>query len=157
MRKLTSLFLATSLAFGAASVVHAQADNLTPPTASQHRPMHPHGPDFFHGIKLTDAQKQQVRDIMKQSHQQMKRPSVEQRRAAHEIVASDSFDQAKAETEAASLAAGAKDRAFQRLQTENKLYNVLTPEQKKQYNDGFERHLTEKHDAKGQAPQDTAG
>ena len=154
MRKLTSLILATSLAFGAASVVHAQAENLTPPPASQHRPMPPHGPDFFHGIKLTDAQKQQVRDILKQSREQMKRPSVEQRRAAHQIVASDTFDQAKAEAEAANLAAGAKDRAFQRLQTENKLYNVLTPEQKKQYNDGYERHLTAKHAPKGDAPQD---
>ncbi|WP_029686012.1 ATP-independent periplasmic protein-refolding chaperone Spy [Tatumella saanichensis] len=151
MRKLTSLILATSLALGATSVVHAASDNLTPPPAPQHRPMPPHGPDFFHGIKLSDAQKQQVREIMQQSHKQMKRPSVEQRRAAHDIVATDNFDRNKAEALAAEMTAGAKDRMLQRMETDNKLYNVLTAEQKKQYNADFERHLTEKPGHRGNA------
>lgn len=153
MRKLTSLILATSLALGATSVVHAASDNLTPSPAPQHRPMPPHGPDFFHGLKLTDAQKQQVRDIMQQSHKEMKRPSAEQRRAAHDIVASDHFDRSKAEALAGEMAAGAKDRALHRMETDNKLYNVLTAEQKKQYNADFERHLTEKPAHHGQASQ----
>ncbi len=151
MRKLTSLILASSLAFGAASVVHAEADNLTPPpaaSAEHHKPSHNerghHGPMMFKGLQLTEAQKQQIREIMKASHEQMKRPTIEQRRAEHAIIASDSFDRSKADAEAAQMTAGAKDRALQRLETGNKLYNVLTAEQKKQYNANFEKHLTEK-------------
>lgn len=150
MRKLTSLILASSLAFGAASVVHAEADNLTPPPAAAEQHKHPHhekghhGPMMFKGLNLTEAQKQQIREIMKASHDQMHRPTVEQRRAAHAIIASDSFDRSKAEAEAAQMTANAKDRALQRLETENKLYNVLTADQKKQYNANFEKHLTDK-------------
>ena len=40
MRKLTSLFLATAMALGAANIVHAAADNLTPPPAGSEKPMH---------------------------------------------------------------------------------------------------------------------
>lgn len=149
MRKLTSLILASSLAFGAASVVHAEADNLTPPPAAAEQHKHPHnerghGPMMFKGLKLTEAQKQQIHEILKASRDQMQRPTVEQRRAAHAIIASDSFDRSKAEAEAAQMTANAKDRALQRLETENKLYNVLTADQKKQYNANFEKHLTEK-------------
>ena len=150
MRKLTSLILASSLAFGAASVVHAEADNLTPPPAAAEQHKHPHhekghhGPMMFKGLNLTEAQKQQIREIMKASHDQMHRPTVEQRRAAHAIIASDSFDRSKAEAEAAQMTANAKDRALQRLETENKLYNVLTADQKKQYNANFGTHLTDK-------------
>ncbi|MGP4131566.1 ATP-independent periplasmic protein-refolding chaperone Spy [Pantoea tagorei] len=149
MRKLTSLFLASSLAFGAASVVHAAADNLTPPPAggekAMPKPPMPHGMHMmFRGLDLTEAQKTQIRDIMKESHKDFKRPSLEERRAGHAIIASDTFDRAKAEAQAEKMAADAKARALTMLETENKLYNVLTPEQKKQYNANFEKRLTEK-------------
>ena len=40
------------------------------------------------------------------------------------------------------------------LETQNKIYNVLTPDQKKQYNANFEKRLTEKgpHDGKMPPP-----
>ena len=37
-----------------------------------------------------------------------------------------------------------KAMALARLETENKLYNVLTADQKKQFNQNFEKRLTEK-------------
>lgn len=149
MRKLTSLLLASTLAFGAASAVHAAADNLTPPPAGSEKAMHKppmhHGMNMmFKGLNLTDAQKTQIRDIMKESHKDFKRPSLEERRANHAIVAADSFDRAKAEAQAEKMTANAKERAVAMMETQNKIYNVLTPEQKKQYNTNFEKHLTEK-------------
>lgn len=160
MRKLTSLLLASSLAFGAASAVHAAADNLTPPPAGSEKAMHKppmrHGgmEMMFKGLNLTDAQKTQIRDIMKESRKEMKRPSLGERRAMHSIVAADSFDQSKAEAQAEKMTANAKDHALKMLETQNKLYNVLTPEQKKQYNANFEKRLTEKrpHDDKMAPP-----
>lgn len=159
MRKLTSLFLATTMALGAANIVHAAADNLTPPPAGTEKPMHKppmrhHGMEMFKGLNLTDAQKTQIKTIMRDGHKEMKRPSLEERRANHSIIAADTFDRAKAEAQADKMTANAKENALQMMETQNKIYNVLTPEQKKQYNANFEKRLTEKrpHDGKMAPP-----
>lgn len=151
MRKLTSLFVAATLAVGAANIVHAASDTLTPAPAGADKtlphkpPRHPGGPhDMFKNLNLTDAQKQQMRDIMKDAHKDMKRPSQEERRAVHNIIAADSFDSAKADALATQMSADGKARALGMLQTQNKMYNVLTPEQKKQFNQDFEKHLADK-------------
>jgi len=158
MRKLTSVFLATAMALGAANIVHAAADNLTPAPAGSEKPMHKpmrhHGMEMFKGINLTDAQKTQIRTIMRDGHKGMQRPSLEERRANHSIIAADSFDRSKAEAQAEKMTANAKANALQMMETQNKIYNVLTPEQKKQYNANFEKRLTEKapHDGKMPPP-----
>ncbi|MCE0490732.1 ATP-independent periplasmic protein-refolding chaperone Spy [Pantoea sp. Mb-10] len=157
MRKLTSLFLATTLALGAANIVHAAADNLTPPPAGSetpmHKPMRHHGMEMmFKDLNLTEAQKTQIKTIMRDGHKEMKRPSVDERKAMHDIIASDTFDSAKAEAQAEKMSADAKARALQMMETQNKIYNVLTPEQKKQYNANFEKRLTEKGPHEGKMP-----
>ena len=107
--------------------------------------MRHHGMDMmFKDLNLTDAQKTQIRDILRDSHKDMKRPSLEERRANHSIIASDTFDRAKAEAQADKMSANAKEHALKMLETQNKIYNVLTPDQKKQYNANFEKRLTEK-------------
>jgi len=157
MRKLTSLFLATTLALGAANIVHAAADNLTPPPAGSetpmHKPMRHHGMEMmFKDLNLTEAQKTQIKTIMRDGHKEMKRLSVDERKAMHDIIASDTFDSAKAEAQAEKMSADAKARALQMMETQNKIYNVLTPEQKKQYNANFEKRLTEKGPHEGKMP-----
>lgn len=159
MRKLTSLVVATTLALGAANIVHAAADNLTPPPAGAEKPMMHKAPrhggmhEMFKGLNLTDAQKQQMRDIMKESRKDMKRPSLEERRAVHSIIASDTFDRTKAESQAEQMSADGKTRALAMLETQNKMYNVLTAEQKKQFNQNFEKRLTEKPHHEGKMPE----
>lgn len=156
MRKLSSLIVGATLALGAAGIVHAAADTLTPPPAGADKPMMHKPPrhggmhEMFKGLNLTDAQKQQMRTIMKESHKDMKRPSLEERRAMHSIIAADSFDRTKAEAQATEMSANGKARALAMLETQNKLYNVLTPEQKKQFNQNFEKRLAEKpqHESK---------
>lgn len=150
MRKLTSIVVAATLALGAASIVHATADNLTPPPAGadknmMHKPPRHGGPhEMFKGLNLTDAQRQQMHGIMQASRKDMQRPSLEERRTMHSIIASDSFDRTKAEAQATQMSANGKQRALSMLETQNKLYNVLTPEQKKQFNQNFEKRLTAK-------------
>lgn len=164
MRKLTSLVVAMTLALGAANIVHAAADNMTPPPAGADKTMHQpprHGGmhhDMFKGLNLTDAQKTQMRSIMKDAHKDMKRPSLDERRTMHSIIASDSFDQAKAEAQATKMSEEGKDRALKMMETQNKLYNVLTPAQKKQFNQNFEKRLTEKPKHEGKMlPPDAEG
>jgi len=148
MRKLTALFVASTLALGAANLAHA-ADTTAAPADGKAMMHHKGKP----GMHLTDAQKQQGREIMKSQRDQMKRPSLEERRAAHDIIASDTFDKAKAEAQIEKMQAQHKDRMLAHMETQNKIYNILTPEQKKQFNANFEKRLTERHAPEGKMPE----
>ena len=159
MKKITALFVASTLALGAANLAHA-ADATATPTDNapmMHHKRGPAGPHemMFKGLNLTDAQKQQVRDIMKSQRDQMKRPSLEERRAMHDIIASDSFDKAKAEAQIDKMAEQNKARMLAHMETQNKIYNILTPEQKKQFNANFEKRLTERPAMEGKMPAPT--
>ncbi|HDK6715077.1 TPA: ATP-independent periplasmic protein-refolding chaperone [Klebsiella quasipneumoniae] len=156
MKKLTALFVASTLALGAANLAHA-ADTTNAPSDSKPMMMHHKGGPgqhdmMFKGLNLTDAQKQQIRDIMKSQRENMKRPSLDERRAMHELIASDTFDKAKAEAQIDKMEAQHKAMALSRLETQNKIYNILTPEQKKQFNANFEKHLTERNAPAGKMP-----
>ncbi|TCQ77102.1 Spy/CpxP family protein refolding chaperone [Raoultella ornithinolytica] len=156
MKKITALFVASTLALGAANLAHA-ADTTAAPTDSKpmmhHKGMHGGQHEMmFKGLNLTDAQKQQIRDIMKSQRQNMKRPSLDERRAMHALIASDTFDKAKAEAQIDKMEAQHKDMALSRIETQNKIYNILTSEQKKQFNANFEKHLTDRKAPEGKMP-----
>ncbi|HDR2158630.1 TPA: ATP-independent periplasmic protein-refolding chaperone [Enterobacter cancerogenus] len=162
MRKLTALFVASTLALGATSMAFAADTATTTTTAAptegkmmMHHKGKPgmHHDMMFKDLNLTDAQKQQVRDIMKSQRDQMKRPPLEERRAMHDIIASDSFDKAKAEAQIDKMAEQHKAGMLARMETQNKIYNILTPEQKKQFNANFEKRLTERHAPEGKMPE----
>ena len=160
MRKLTALFVASTLALGATSMAFA-ADTATTTAAPAEgkmmmhhkgKPGMHHEMMMFKDLNLTDAQKQQIRDIMKSQRDQMKRPPLEERRAMHDIIASDSFDKAKAEAQIDKMAEQHKARMLAHMETQNKIYNILTPEQKKQFNANFEKHLTDRKAPEGKMP-----
>ena len=157
MRKLTALFVASTLAMGAANLAHA-ADTTAAPTDSKPMMHHKGKPGMHHDmmfkdLNLTDAQKQQVREIMKSQRDQMTRPTVEERRATHDIIARDTFDKAKAEAQIAKMEEQRKANMLAHMETQNKIYNILTPEQKKQFNANFEKRLTERAAQKGKMPE----
>ncbi|EAA9549226.1 ATP-independent periplasmic protein-refolding chaperone [Salmonella enterica subsp. enterica] len=157
MRKLTALFVASTLAMGAANLAHAAETTTAAPADAKPMMQHkgkfgPHHDMMFKNLSLTDAQKQQIRDIMKAQREQMKRPLLEERRAMHDIIASDTFDKAKAEAQITKMEAQRKANMLAHMETQNKIYNVLTPEQKKQYNANFEKRLTERPAQEGKMP-----
>ncbi|EED6472677.1 ATP-independent periplasmic protein-refolding chaperone [Salmonella enterica subsp. enterica serovar Typhimurium] len=157
MRKLTALFVASTLAMGAANLAHAAETTTAAPADAKPMMQHkgkfgPHHDMMFKNLNLTDAQKQQIRDIMKAQREQMKRPLLEERRAMHDIIASDTFDKAKAEAQITKMEAQRKVNMLAHMETQNKIYNVLTPEQKKQYNANFEKRLTERPAQEGKMP-----
>lgn len=163
MRKFTALFVASTLALGATSMAFA-ADTATTTAAPAEgkmmmhhkgKPGMHHEMMMFKDLNLTDAQKQQIRDIMKSQRDQMKRPPLEERRAMHDIIASDSFDKAKAEAQIDKMAEQHKARMLAHMETQNKIYNILTPEQKKQFNANFEKRQTERPAMEGKMPAPT--
>ncbi|EBO1328192.1 ATP-independent periplasmic protein-refolding chaperone [Salmonella enterica subsp. enterica serovar Kentucky] len=157
MRKLTALFVASTLAMGAANLAHAAETTTAAPADAKPMMQHkgkfgPHHDMMFKNLNLEDAQRQQIRDIMKAQREQMKRPPLEERRAMHDIIASDTFDKAKAEAQITKMEAQRKANMLAHMETQNKIYNVLTPEQKKQYNANFEKRLTERPAQEGKMP-----
>lgn len=157
MRKLTALFVASTLAMGAANLAHAAETTTAAPADAKPMMQHkgkfgPHHDMMFKNLNLADAQKQQIRDIIKAQREQMKRPLLEERRAMHDIIASDTFDKAKAEAQITKMEAQRKANMLAHMETQNKIYNVLTPEQKKQYNANFEKRLTERPAQEGKMP-----
>lgn len=157
MRKLTALFVASTLAFGAAGLAHA--DDTTAAPADGAPMMHHNGKGphdrMFRDLNLTDAQKQQIREIMKSQRGEMKHSRVEEMRAMHDIITSDSFDKAKAEAQIAKMEEQHKAGMLRHMETQNKIYNILTPEQKKQFNANFEKRLTERPAMEGKMPAPT--
>ncbi|MGQ9451540.1 MULTISPECIES: ATP-independent periplasmic protein-refolding chaperone Spy [Leclercia] len=155
MRKLTALFVASTLALGATSAAFAADTATTTAAPTENKMMHHKGKPGMHhdmmfkDLNLTDAQKTQIRDIMKSQRDQMKRPPVEERRAMHDIIASDSFDKAKAQAQVDKMAEQNKARMLAHMETQNKIYNILTPEQKKQFDANFEKRLTERSAPEG--------
>ncbi|WP_042858602.1 ATP-independent periplasmic protein-refolding chaperone Spy [Dickeya sp. NCPPB 3274] len=155
MSKLTAIVIASALALGSAGFAYAQ-DN-TPPDQGARMMKHHDGERgmeqnmMFKGLNLTDEQRQKMRDIMENAKQDRERPSAAERTEWHSLIAADSFDQAKAEAVANKMAETSKAHMLKRLEIQNKMYNVLTPEQKKQFNDNFAKHLKEPVPAK--APQ----
>jgi len=155
MRKLTALFVASTLALGATSATFAADTATTTAAPTESKMMHHKGKPGMHhdmmfkDLNLTDAQKTQIRDIMKSQRDQMKRPPVEERRAMHDIIASSSFDKAKAQAQVDKMAEQNKARMLAHLETQNKIYNILTPEQKKQFDANFEKRLTERSAPEG--------
>lgn len=125
MRKLTALFVASTLALGAANLAHA-ADTTTVAPADAKPMMHhkgkfgPHEDMMFKDLNLTDAQKQQIREIMKGQRDQMKRPPLEERRAMHDIIASDTFDKAKAEAQIAKMEEQRKANMLAHMETQGR-------------------------------------
>lgn len=157
MRKLTALFVASTLAMGAANLAHAAETTTAAPADAKPMMQHkgkfgPHHDMMFKNLNLTDAQKQQIRDIIKAQREQMRLPLLEERRAMHDIIASDTFDKAKAEAQITKMEAQRKANMLAHMETQNKIYNVLTPEQKKQYNANFEKRLTERPAQEGKMP-----
>ncbi|MBK4714233.1 MULTISPECIES: ATP-independent periplasmic protein-refolding chaperone Spy [Tenebrionibacter/Tenebrionicola group] len=143
MRKLTAIIVTSALALGAANLAHA-ADSSTvvkEDAAKMQAHKGPRGPHMmmFNGLNLSDAQKQQVREIMKAEREKMTRHVQNDRKAMRDVVASDSFDRSKAQALIDSRTAGHKERMLSMLETQNKIYNILTPEQKKQFVANFDK------------------
>ncbi|MCR9029639.1 Spy/CpxP family protein refolding chaperone, partial [Citrobacter amalonaticus] len=62
------------------------------------------------------------------------------------------FDKAKAEAQITKMEEQRKASMLAHMETQNKIYNILTPEQKKQFNANFEKRLTERPARDGKMP-----
>lgn len=56
----------------------------------------------------------------------------------HSLVTAESFDEAKAKSQIDTITQAQSQHMLDRVRAENKMYNLLTPEQKKQFNQNYQ-------------------
>lgn len=156
MNKLTVIALAASLALGAGSAWAQQSDDDTPPCwqdggmmmgyGYHHHNMmwrDGHGPRhwwMFSGLNLSDAQRQQMRDIVRQYAGENDRAAWgEDFKQQQQIITGDKFDDNAVRSQLDAANVRHNKQILQRLKMEHQMYNVLTPEQKKAFNANAEQ------------------
>lgn len=157
MRKLTAILVASSLALGSMGIVHA---NEAPRGHEARMMKGEHGGPrggmhedwMLKNLNLTEAQKKQVGDIVRDARDNMRKVMQDEHRAMHDVIAADTFDAAKAQAQVNKQDDIRKVRMVNRLETQNKIYNILTPEQKKQFNENFENRMNQKMPEPGEQP-----
>jgi protein CpxP len=127
------LALATTTSFAAPAMEMSLGGNPPPPPTMG--PCHEPVPPFLHGVALTEDQRDKVFEIM---HAQM--PNLRARekeiRRAHEglikLSLNTEFDDIKAKALANASAEAMSDVALMHARIDNKIFGLLTPEQRKQ-------------------------
>ncbi len=160
MRKFTAMIVASTLALSSASFAFAAETTAAPATDATTAPhgkmMHHKGPHHmnpFAGLNLTEQQKTQMKEIMKDSGPRPDRAAMKaQMDQMHSLVASDSFDESKVKSQIDTITKAQSDRMLERARAENKMYNLLTPEQKKQFNENYQKRAAKMEQMRDHKP-----
>jgi Spy/CpxP family protein refolding chaperone len=158
MRKLTAMIVASTLALSSASFAFAAETAATPATdaATHGKMLHHKGPQHmnpFAALNLTEQQKTQMKEIMKDSGARPDRAAMKaQMDQMHNLVASDSFDEAKVKSQIDTITKAQSDRMLDRARAENKMYNLLTTEQKKQFNENYQNRAAKMEQMRDHKP-----
>lgn len=134
MRKVTTLVIASMLAFGSTAAFAADTvatagnwchdfDGKMMKGGRGHHNM-------FEGLNLTEQQRQQMRDLMRQHRGTKTAMPVADREAMHSLITADKFDEAAVRSQAEKMSKQQVERQVEMAKVRNQMYNLLTPEQK---------------------------
>ncbi|AZK64695.1 cell-envelope stress modulator CpxP [Pectobacterium parvum] len=85
---------------------------------------------MFDGVRLTEQQRQQMRDLMHQSRQDKPAFNAEDVKAMHKLVTAETFDEAAVRAQITRMMSVQLERQIQMTRVRNQMYNLLTPAQK---------------------------
>ena len=162
MRNITRTLMATLVGatiLAGSACVKAAADDMPMHHMPEHGGMGTHGgdftPHFLHGLELTDAQKDKVFELtyaqipaLREKHKELHKIHEE----LHKLALSNDYDDSKAHaltTRGAAVMASIGDMM---AKTDNRIYQLLTPEQKQQLAK-HEAHRDHEHGWHDGAPQ----
>lgn len=116
----------------------------------------------FEGLDLTQDQKDKIKDLIKDGRDSQRdafKDGMKYNKELRELSASDDYSKDKAEGIAEDGAKVLTKAAVERAEVDNKIYNVLTAEQKVKYkenlkkrDDAFKERLDKMKDRKGDVP-----
>lgn len=108
--------------------------------------------NMFDGVNLTEQQRQQMRDLMRQSRQGQPRLDVVDREAMHKLVTADKFDEAAVRAQAEKMSKDQIERQVEMAKVRNQMYNLLTPEQKAALNQKHQQRIEKMQQAPAAQP-----
>lgn len=148
MFKLPTVILASALGFMTINAVQAeqQPSAATGQAPAKHAMQGKMGPmaRMFKGINLTVQQQKEIASLLQNERKNLPKSVAEERKTIHDLIISDSLDQAKVDAVAEQRASHEKQMVQSRIMTQNKIYHLLTAEQQKQYNQNYMRFESER-------------
>ncbi|CNI13178.1 cell-envelope stress modulator CpxP [Yersinia pekkanenii] len=108
--------------------------------------------NMFDGVNLTEQQRQQMRDLMRQSRQDQPRVDLADREAMHKLVTADKFDEAAVRAQAEKMSKNQIDRQVEMAKVRNQMFNLLTPEQKAVLNQKHQQRIAQMQQAPAAQP-----
>ena len=142
MVKATAVVIASMLAIGSSV---AFAADTTPeaaqPLANDSLVKIPGQNHMFDGVRLSEQQRQQLRDLMRQARYDLPSVNVAEMEAMHKLVIADKFDEAAVYAQAEKMAQEQVKRQVEMARVRNQMYNLLTPEQKSVLNQKHQQRM----------------
>ncbi|WP_406705348.1 cell-envelope stress modulator CpxP [Sodalis sp.] len=84
---------------------------------------------MFDGVKLTEQQRQQLRDLMSLASRDTPRINISEMERLHTLVTAKTFDEAAVREQMQKMAQEQVARQVEMARVRNQMYNLLTPEQ----------------------------
>lgn len=99
---------------------------------------------MFNGITLTEQQRTQMRDLMRQHHQDRFNNSDFRQRHEnmHKLITADKFDEAAVRAQIQDMDKQVIERRVEMAKVHNQMYQLLTPEQKAQLEKNYQQHVS---------------
>lgn len=142
MRKVTALVMASMLAVGSTSAFAADTTSETAQTPDNDAMTRISGPHrMFDGVSLTEQQRQQMRDLMRQARHDLPGIPVAEMETMHRLVTADKFDETAVYDQAEKMAQQQVKRQVEMARVRNQMYNLLTPKQKSVLDQKYQQHI----------------
>lgn len=142
MRIVTAAVMASTLAFSTMSQAAEAVTgvNWHPADGLVQRSVQSH---MFDGINLTEHQRQQMRDLMRQARHEQPPVNVNEMETMHSLVTADKFDENAVRAQAEKMAQEQVARQVEMAKVRNQMYHLLTPEQQAVLNQKHQQRMTQ--------------
>ena len=145
MRIVTAAVMASTLAVS--SLSHAaevgSGDNWHPGEELTQRSTQSH---MFDGIRITEHQRQQMRDLMQQARHEQPPVNVSELETMHRLVTAENFDENAVRAQAEKMANEQIARQVEMAKVRNQMYRLLTPEQQAVLNEKHQQRMEQLRD-----------
>nr|WP_131866803.1 cell-envelope stress modulator CpxP [Biostraticola tofi] len=98
---------------------------------------------MFEGVKLSERQRQQMRDLMSQARHEMPLVNVSEIEQLHTLITAETFDEAAVRSQTEKMAQQQVARQVEMARVRNQMYNLLTPEQRQILNQRHAQRIDE--------------
>jgi len=142
MRKLNAMFFAATLFSGSTVAGENIAtgswhqDDIANRCGDSHYSM-------FEGVRLTEHQRRQMRDLMSQARLDIPRINLSEMEQLHTLVTAETFDEPAVRAQTEKMAHENVIRQVEMARVRNQMYNLLTPEQRQILNQKHQQRLDE--------------